>query len=50
MVKPSKPLQVYLNVDQRKDLELLAKAFKEKTLSRTINRLIRIFRTLGVNE
>lgn len=43
-----KPLQTYLSEQERKDLELIAEALGEKTLSSTIKRLIRIFRVLGI--
>lgn len=44
----NKPLQVYLNEDQRKDLEDVKQALGEKTLSSTMKRLIEIFKRLKV--
>lgn len=42
-----KPLQAYLDEKERKNLEKIAEALGEKTLSSTIKRLIRIFINLG---
>jgi hypothetical protein len=43
-----KPLQTYLNEQERSDLELIAKALGEKTLSSTIKKLIHIFMRLSL--
>lgn len=43
----NKPLQTYLNPEQRKDLEQIRDALGEKTLSSTIKRLIKIFKTMS---
>lgn len=49
MKKTVKPLQVYLDQSQRKQLEKISEALGEKTLSATIKRLIKIFYSLKIN-
>lgn len=40
-------MQVYLAAQEREDLELIRDALGEKTLSSTIKRLIKIFKTMS---